>query len=218
MSSNQRKQRAFDDNGAGVIDYRAWLYEARGRIRTWEWLEYQDATLIVRPTPWHALSGGIREDERPAIREEIARLTESERAAWELSVRGFKFRHVTISGVPVGELVAMQRQGFTPVEGTKHTVLRNGLSVEVWDVEGEQPEKQGLSYHEIAARMDVPFWQAKDWVYAAREKLRGLSRRAEESARAIGHGAWCRCRGCADERRAAEVDAVIPQSWKESGR
>lgn len=212
---SRQTERAFDDNGAGVIDYRAWLYEARGRIRSWEWLEYQDATIIARPTPWHALSAGIREDARPAIREEIARLTENERAAWELSVRGFKFRRVTIAGVPKGELEAMRRQGFTPVEKTKHTVLRNGIAVEVWDVEGEQPEKQGLSYAEIAAKMNASFWQVQRWVKDARGKLKGLIRRASEASKAIGHGTWCKCRGCADDRRNEEVDMVIPQSWKE---
>lgn len=182
MSSNRRKQgRAWDDNGAGVVSYRGWLYsgDRDGNAlhpepsERYEKTSITDARLAAGPLLSTALPAFEDMPERPDIREEMARLSTAERMAWSLSRSGFEFELTRVEGVPVGELEAMRRRGFTPIEGTKRFDVIAGHDVEVWDVEGEEAKQQGLTYAQIAERMGATLRQVKRWLAEARRKLRG---------------------------------------------
>lgn len=183
MSSNQRKRdRPFDDNGIGVISLRGWQYSADedgNPIRPVD----GDGVMHVKARsspPWGSSRPYSPGDEKPRVEEELARLTKDERRAWELQQLGEDEEMVRHDGIPVGELVAMQRRGFSVIEGTKRLEQRHGLTVEVWDVEGKEYTVQGLTYVEIAARMGATLRQVKRWLLEARRKLRGGKKEAGE--------------------------------------
>jgi hypothetical protein len=175
------RPRAFDDNGAGVISYRGWLYsgnEAGDPLSASESVTYEksalsDARLAVGPLLCDAPREYADVEERPNPAEELARLTTEERTAWELQRGCHDRRLLRITAVPVGELVAMARRGYTVVEKTKREMAIGGCFVEVWDVEGIEYVEQGMSRSQIAVRMGASDRQVKRWLFEARRKLRG---------------------------------------------
>lgn len=164
-------RRPFGDNGAGVVSYRGWLYS--GDSDGNQFGAATDGCMPVRPTPPHALSHPVDDDERPNLSEELVRLTAEERAVWDYQHGRYDPQMVRIKAVPVGELVAMERRGYTAIPGTKQRTVINGNLVETWDVEGKDFTKQGLSYAEIAQRMELTVAQVHRRVVSAHRKLKG---------------------------------------------
>lgn len=177
--------RSFDDNGAGVVSYRAWLYGGTSdgaTMRTspserYEKTAYTEARLyagrsmLCVPPVFADL-----DRDRPDWRMELGRLTDQERRTWELRHIGEELETVRIAGVPVGEEVAMNRRGFSVVEGTKRTIA----GVVCYDFIGREYSVRGLSREQIAARMTlelgtaVTVRQVRRWLGEAKRKLKGL--------------------------------------------
>lgn len=176
MSSNQRKrERAFDDNGAGVISTRGWQYSADEDGNPIKPAK-GDGLMHVKSSsspPWGSSRPYTPNDEKPNVREELARLTKEERDAWELQNGCSDEQMVRVDGVPKGELVAYHRRGFSVIEGTKRFEKIAGFIVEVWDVEGKEYTQQGMTYEQIAVRMKSSWRQVKRWLLEARRKLSG---------------------------------------------
>lgn len=173
MSRNRSAARTIDDNGIGVISLRGWMYSAD------EWGNpiRPGGSMRVKKSaspPWGSSTPYTPgANERPVASEEMARLSREERTAWELQQGCYDAEMVRLAAIPVGELVAMERRGYTVIEGTKRTIELRGLQVVVWDVEGKEYTTQGLARTEIAERMRATLRQVKRWLLEAGRKLRG---------------------------------------------
>lgn len=155
--------------------YRAWLYSGDEYGREFKGGE---GAMVVRETRSYAPAPTVIGDDDAAIRisfdSRVANLTDDEREVLRLQgklTQRIERRQV----IAAGELVDYQRDGYTLVPGSAHTVERTSLpSLECVEVVGyEIVQVEQLSYVAIGERMDIDPERVHSLVKSAMRKMRG---------------------------------------------